>query len=160
MLLAGDKFLVSQPSNNNPRRQANEITWVNWEPAQTNAAFMRFVRAIVIVRESHPSLIRRTFFHGLVRTNSVMRTEYISHGVEPFTPDFSHDSRTVAYALDGTQTGREPDCDFYVALNAWRERLPFRVPPSPTGRPWHRVADTAQPSPLDIMAEDAAPRVA
>ena len=66
------------------------------------------------------------------------------HGVEPFEPDFSFDSHSLAFSLDGRFNGRELDpdyridTDFYVAMNAWREPLRFRIPPSPTRRPWRR----------------------
>ena len=61
--------------------------------------------------------------------------------------------------LDGRRTLREPDRDFYMAFNAWREPLPFRVPPAPQGRPWRRVIDTALASPLDIVGLDEGPAV-
>src|SRR5262245_53734693 len=67
------------------------------------------------------------------------------HGVEPFEPDFSYYSHSLAFVLDGRFSSREHDpdyridSDFYVALNAWREPLRFRVPPSPTRRTWRRV---------------------
>jgi glycogen operon protein len=88
------------------------------------------------------------------------------HGVEPFEPDFSHDSHSLAFTLDGRFNGREHDpdyvidSDFYVALNAWREPLRFRIPPSPTRRTWRRVIDTARSSPDDFVAEGEGPVVA
>ena len=45
------------------------------------------------------------------------------------------------------------------AINAWQEPLTFQIPPSPSGRPWRRVVDTALASPLDIVPEDDAPTV-
>jgi glycogen operon protein len=85
--------------------------------------------------------------------------------VEPFEPDFTHDSHSLAFALDGRFNGREHDpdyridSDFYVALNAWRESLGFRIPPSPTRRPWRRVIDTARPAPDDFSPEGEGPLV-
>jgi glycogen operon protein len=46
-----------------------------------------------------------------------------------------------------------------VAFNAWREPLGFRIPASPTGRPWRRAVDTALPSPEDIAEADQGPRI-
>jgi hypothetical protein len=46
-----------------------------------------------------------------------------------------------------------------VACNAWQETLPFRIPLSPTGRPWRRAIDTAQESPDDIVPLDDGPKV-
>ena len=88
------------------------------------------------------------------------------HGVEPHQPDFGHYSRTLAFSLDGRFTGREHDrdyaidADFYVAMNAWHDPVRFRIPASPTRRRWRRVIDTAQPSPLDFLAEGTGPVIA
>jgi glycogen operon protein len=87
------------------------------------------------------------------------------HGVEPDQPDFSHGSRTLAFALDGRFTGREGDADyqidsdFYVAMNAWSEGLRFRIPPAPTRRRWRRLIDTALPSPEDFVPEGEGPLI-
>ena len=83
----------------------------------------------------------------------------IWHGVEPNKPDFSPRSRTLALRLDGRHTGREPDRDIYMAFNAWMGTLTFRIPPSPQGRPWRRVVDTALASPQDIVGLDEGPRI-
>jgi glycogen operon protein len=88
-----------------------------------------------------------------------LRADIVWHGVEPFNPDFSHGSRTLAFCLDGTQTQREQDRDFYVACNAWIDPIAFRIPRSPNGRPWRRAVDTALLAPLDIVSSDEGPRV-
>ena len=61
--------------------------------------------------------------------------------------------------LNGRQTDREPDNDFYVACNAWSEMTPFRIPEAPSGRPWRRVVDTALTPPRDIDASGDGPQV-
>ncbi len=156
MLLAGDEFLRTQRGNNNAWCQDNDIGWVDWTLAGTNADFLRFAREMIALRRRHPALRRRGFFRG---RGDRGEPDVVWHGVRPFFPDFTYPSRTLAYALDGRQTGREPDRDFYVACNAWSESLPFRIPPSPSGRPWRRAVDTALASPLDIGPPDEGPQV-
>src|SRR5262249_41081180 len=78
---------------------------------------------------------------------------------EPNRPDFSRDSHSLALTLDGGRTGREPGCDMYMGFNAWREALPFTVPPSPQGRRWRRVIDTALAPPPDSVGPGEGPRV-
>jgi isoamylase len=158
MILGGDEFLRTQGGNNNAWCQDNDVSWVNWELAAKNSDFLRFVREMIQLRLRHPALRRPRFFrgHGF---DGHMEPDVIWHGVEPFEPDFSAHSRTLAFALDGSLTGREPDRDFYVALSAWREPLTFRVPPSPSGRRWRRIVDTALASPLDIVGLDEGPQV-
>jgi glycogen operon protein len=151
MLLAGDEFLRTQGGNNNAWCQDNEVSWVDWSFLARNADFWRFVKEMIALRRAHSALRRRTF---------PREGEVIWHGTEPYKPDFSPWSRTLALALDGSRTGREPDQDFYLAFNAWRESVSFRVPPPPQGRPWRRVIDTALSSPLDIVGADEGPHVA
>jgi isoamylase len=150
MLLGGDEFLRTQGGNNNAWCQDNETSWVDWSLAEKNAGFLRFVREMIALRKRHPALRRRNFIRG---------TDVIWHGVLPNKPDFSSWSRSLALALDGRRTGREPDRDIYMAFNAWVGTLNFRIPPSPQGRPWHRVVDTALASPLDIVGLDEGPRI-
>jgi glycogen operon protein len=163
MLLAGDEFLRTQGGNNNAWCQDNEVSWLNWEFRDRHADFWRFVKMLIALRRGHPALRRRDFFRGQGRGGD-RRPDIIWHGTEPFHPDFGRASRTLAFALDGTLSGRLPpghrDRDFYVACNAWIDPLDFRIPHAPTGRPWRRVIDTAQPSPDDIIEADHGPRLA
>src|SRR5262249_31216641 len=64
MLLAGDEFLRTQKGNNNAWCQDNEISWVNWQLAETNKDFLRFTRELIWLRKRHPCLRRRRFFTG------------------------------------------------------------------------------------------------
>ena len=117
---------------------------------------------MIALRKRHRALRRPEFLHGTGLSGD-LQPDVIWHGVEPHAPDFSAVSRTVAYALDGRLTGGEPppvpDRDLYVACNAWREPLPFRIPPSPSGRAWRRAVDTALASPLDITDLDRGPPI-
>jgi isoamylase len=159
MLLAGDELLRTQQGNNNAWCQDNEISWLDWGLATRNADFLRFVREMIAMRKRHPALRRYTHLRGAGTQGSLLEPDLIWHGVEPGQPDFSQGSRTIAFALNGSQTGREPDNDFYVACNAWHDPIRFRIPVSPSGRAWHRVVDTALAPPLDIVAEEQAPEV-
>ena len=148
MLMAGDEFLRTQRGNNNAWCQDNEISWLDWSLPVSNSDFLRFMRELIALRRRHPALRRRRFFDG---------PEVAWHGVQPYRPDFSRDSHSVALTLDGRKTGREPDRDFYMAFNAWREPLQFVVPPSPQGKRWRRAIDTAMAAPLDIVGLDEGP---
>jgi glycogen operon protein len=158
MLLAGDEFLRTQRGNNNAWCQDNEVSWVDWSLADKDADFLRFTRMMVALRRRHPALRRRTFFRG-PGPHGELAPDVMWHGVEPFRPDFSSWSRSLAFGLDGSLTGREPDRDFYMICNAWQEPLGFRVPRAPSGRPWRRVVDTNLPSPLDVVEDDEGPLV-
>lgn len=158
MLLAGDEFLRTQRGNNNAWCQDNEFSWLDWSLADRNHEFTRFVREMIWLRKRHPALRRRSFLFG---GDASGRPDIEWHGLEPFKPDFAPESRFLALTLDGTQTGREPDRDFYIAFNGDRgASAKFRIPASPSDQPWRRVVDTSLASPLDIVDETAGPIVA
>ncbi len=157
MLLGGDEFLRTQRGNNNAWCQDNATSWVNWELLGSNAGFHRFVRMMIALRKRHPALRRKTFFQG----SASHPPDITWHGVWPAQPDFSQESRSLAFCLDGRGCDCEGliDRDIYVAMNAYWEPLTFSIPASPTGRAWRRAVDTAQPSPDDIIDLDEGPTI-
>ena len=186
MIAAGDEFLRTQQGNNNAWCQDNEMSWVDWSLAEKNKDFLRFVREMIQFRKRHPALRRGTFFRGEfakqdttnllgsgdsgplkrlppktppVPPSLVGLADIYWHGTELGAPDFSDESREIAYVIDGRFTGREDvapkgDNDIYVAINGNDVATAFMIPPSPQGRRWKRVIDTALNSPNDIVAED------
>src|SRR5262249_39378721 len=120
MLLAGDEFLRTQHGNNNAWCQDNEVGWIDWTLAEKNGDFLRFVREMIQLRKRHPALRRRSFLRGTGAAGE-LAPDIVWHGVRPSRPDFSFNSRALAFTLDGKQTSGEPDRDFYVACNAGPE---------------------------------------
>jgi isoamylase len=118
---------------------------------------LRFTRMLIAVRKRHAALRRRGFFRGKVAPG---QNDIDWHGLKPGQPDFGGQSQTLAFAIAGRYADREPDRDFYVACNAGGRALLFRVPTSPSTRPWRRLVDTMLPSPEDVVEEDHGPRVA
>ncbi|MBX6314937.1 MAG: glycogen debranching protein GlgX [Isosphaeraceae bacterium] len=157
MLLGGDEFLRTQQGNNNAWSQDNEISWIDWTLADRHADFLRFVRQLIALRQRHPVLRRRTFLSGEVSQGHPL--DIVWHGVAPCHPDFSEQSHSLAFALDGRRCDRPGviDRDLYVAMNAYWEPLVFHIPASPSGRRWRRTVDTALPSPNDALGLDEGP---
>src|SRR5262249_34306998 len=134
MILGGDEFLRTQHGNNNAWCQDTSLSWVDWSLRERNDDFLRFMRRIIALRQAHPVLRRRTFFSN---TRS-QPPEILWHGIVPARPDFSNESHTLAFALDGRRSDRPNfvDRDIYVAMNAYHEPIEFRIPAAPSGRPW------------------------
>jgi isoamylase len=135
MFPAGDEFLNTQEGNNNPYNQNNETTWLNWDLLDSNRDVFRFFKHMIAFRKAHPSVGRSRFWRGDVRW----------YGIGPL-PDLSPDSHTLAFCLEGAS---QDDRDLYVMINAWSEELVFTVQEG-TASEWHRVLDTARPSPDDF----------
>ena len=127
MMLAGDEFLRTKQGNNNAWCQDNELNWIDWSLADYQVDFQRFVTMLIALRKRHPALRRYRFFRGSGPLGD-LRPDVIWHGVEENQPDFSPGSRTLAFALDGSLTGREPDRDFYIVCNAWIDTVEFQIP--------------------------------
>jgi len=150
MILGGDEFLRTQGGNNNAYCQDNATSWVDWRLRDRNAGFLRFVKKMIELRLAHPVFRRRTFFG---QDPGGGPPEILWHGVEPARPDFSAASRAIAFALDGRRCDRPRvvDNDFYIAMNSGNRPLTFRIPASPSGRPWRSLVDTSFPSPRDFL---------
>jgi glycogen operon protein len=159
MILAGDEFLRTQGGNNNAWCQDNPTSWVDWTLTRKNGGFLRFVHRMIALRKAHPVFRRRSFFTG---GGGGQTPEILWHGEEPVRPDFSPSAHALAFALDGRRCDRPDvvDRDFYVAMNAGEAAIEFKIPASPSGRPWRRVVDTSLAAPDDFEELDQGPEIA
>jgi glycogen operon protein len=149
MLLAGDELGKTQGGNNNAYCQDNELSWIDWEGADTE--LLEFTRNLIRFASSHPVFCRRGWFQG----HSVRGSELRDIGW--FRPDGSEMSdddwnvgfaKSLAFFVNGRGIpGRDRygrlvvDDDFYVILSAFDEPLEFQLPAHlPT--PWKVVLDT------------------
>jgi isoamylase len=154
MLLAGDEFRRTQRGNNNAYCQDNDISWVDWGLLAREQELFRFARLMIAFRRRHAVLRRRNYYWGAPDDQG--QPEITWHGVRLGQPDWSHSSRSLAFAL----TGGAGDDDLYVAVNMWTGDLEFELPEVAPGRVWRRSVDTAAPSPEDIVEEGGGAPVA
>ncbi|MES1254177.1 MAG: glycogen debranching protein GlgX [Acidobacteriota bacterium] len=143
MLLAGDECGRTQRGNNNAYCQDSPVSWMPWADAYRDRDLARFVTELIAFRKAHPQLTTQGFLDADVNGQPVVDW----HGVEPHQPDWSDESRLVAFRLFAT-TGTG---DLYIAANAHWEPAALRLPPTSSGRPWRRVIDTSLASPADIV---------
>ncbi len=153
MLLAGDELGRSQAGNNNAYCQDNAISWVDWGLLETNRDLFRFAKTLIAFRRAHAVLRQNDFVTGQPR-GLYRRADVMWHGVRLGEPDWGPQSRSLAMHLAG-EHATEPDCDVYLAANAWQEDLVFELPAPLKGTRWVRVVDTAEPSPRDIAEPGA-----
>src|ERR1700758_3577039 len=66
LLLGGDEMGRTQGGNNNAYCQDGEITWFNWENADT--ALNDFTKTLIAFRQAHPVFRRRRFLTGVEAT--------------------------------------------------------------------------------------------
>lgn len=158
MILMGDEIGRSQNGNNNAYCHDSELTWMDWGLLKENTDLFQFVRRCIAFRHAHPVLKSPQHFQH----RDVVGSGYpdISwHGTEPWQPDWSHDSRMIAFLLCGrhAKAGAVIDDYLYVAMNLHWETHWFNLPPLPTGKQWHLFVNTGMPSPEDAWTPGSEP---
>ena len=150
MLLAGDEFGRSQQGNNNAYCQDNEISWLNWELAETNHELLRFTREVIAFRKENPVFSRCKYFQG------------VQDGVPEEAADlvwFEPDGAPVAWHNNATPLAcrihpkENGDTGLCLLFNNTGDTIPFKVP---MGH-WRLRIQTANPSPGDIPPLGEAP---
>ncbi|WP_250445142.1 glycogen debranching protein GlgX [Actinotalea sp. C106] len=154
MIAHGDELGRSQGGNNNGYCQDNEVTWVDWDLDEEEAAHLDFTRALVHLRRDHPVLRRRRFFFGSADHGGESELGDIAW----FTTTGEHmtdadwregHARAVMVFLNGEAIA-EPDVrgepviddSFLVMYNADADPVTFALPPAEFGSAWTCVLDT------------------
>lgn len=162
MICHGDELGRTQGGNNNGYCQDNEITWVDWESADTE--LIAFTGAVAAIRTAHPIFRRRRFFTGRpVRTRGAQDVPDVAF----FTPSGSEMTdedwntafgKSVAVYLNGQgipdldeRGQRVVDDSFVLCFNAHDEAIEFTLPPDQFGQRWQLLLDTAG----DVATADA-----
>ena len=140
MLLMGDEVRRTQLGNNNAYCQDNEISWYDWDLITREAGLLRFVREVLDFRRGSFLFTDRHFW-GEPGSATVTW-----HGVDLGHPDFGDDSHTLALELSHPGGAEH----LHIIFNAYWEALDFALPDLPAAQRWHRLVDTAQPSPHDF----------
>ncbi|MGW1892862.1 glycogen debranching protein GlgX [Streptomyces sp. NPDC002004] len=154
MILAGDEFGRTQQGNNNTYCQDNELSWVNWELAQSNAELLRFTQGLIAFRGAHPEL-RATQHASGTQVPTTGLPDISWHGERAWEPDWSEESRLLAVMRSGT--GDEDVV--YVAMNSHWEAHDLQLPELPGGRSWHLFADSGAAAPDDLHPLGAEPEL-
>ena len=153
MMVMGDELRRTQGGNNNAWCQDNPTAWFDWHLVEENADLLRFWQEIIAFRRRHPAIHRSRFFTGAVNDRGLADVSW--HGTELGEPNWGDpDARALGFTLGGF--GDAPD--IHVMVNMWWGALDMALP-DVLGRCWHRVVDTARPSPEDIASPGTEPPV-
>ena len=153
MLLSGDEFGHTQQGNNNAYCQDNEIAWLDWDRAQSDAgrALTRFTARLARLRREHPLLRRTRWFDGQYDDALGFRdiTWLAPDGSELSPAQWDDpEARALMVRLDGRAPDsglRTPASDVTLLLlfNAASVAVNFQVPDD--ARRWRVLIDTDQP---------------
>lgn len=149
MLLGGDEFARTQHGNNNPYCQDNELSWYDWELAESGAgaALREFARRCIAIRLAHPTFCNPRFMTARSRTlRGVPDTSWFDESGSDMTPerwDYPGGRllalRRIAVSRPGGTASQV--CASLFLLNAFSEDREF-VLPQPV-LDWRAVLDAA-----------------
>lgn len=152
MLLMGDEIGATKHGNNNTYNQDSPLNWLDWAMMEKNAEIFRFLKNMIAFRNAHPVLRSRSFFTFKDYKGSGS-PDFSWHGVRPWNPDWSEMSHSLAcmYCGQHAKGGSLADNTIYIAINSYWEPLCFELPLPPNNQQWHLFANTALPTPHDIV---------
>jgi isoamylase len=163
MLLSGDEISRTQKGNNNAYCQDNEISWTNWENADTD--LLEFTRKLIHFRKKHPIFRRSNWFQGkAVKLNGLKDIEwFLPEGFEMQEEHWNHDNAlSLAIFLNGHgihsrgKKGEETkDDSFYIMFNASHIPIEYKMLPEKYGTNWRLVLDTSK----DFLDENSNSKV-
>lgn len=151
MLLGGDELGRTQKGNNNVYCQDNELSWYNWNDADT--ALLDFTKKLIHFRQKHPTFCRRKWFMGQKIKGAGVDdiVWFLPEG--NIMPDEAWDNdyaKSLAVYLDGRgirsvdQEGNKIyDDHFYVIFNAHYEDIDYKLPEKKYGKEWTKILDTS-----------------
>jgi glycogen operon protein len=149
LLLGGDEMGRTQGGNNNAYCQDNEITWFDWEGADT--ALRDYTKNLIAFRRAHPVFRRGRFLSG----KEAAELQWFTPAGTPMDGDDWADpnARAIAIYLDGSISPDRAedgtlliDDDFLVLVNSWWEPLAFVLPSTRPQAAWRTEIDSYDPA--------------
>jgi glycogen operon protein len=154
MLLAGDEIGRTQQGNNNAYCQDNEISWIDWTRAETDAGkeLLAFVARLTSLRRQHPVLRCASFQHGRDEpAPGIIDIAWFDEQGEIISPDAWNDPHRKALALRRAEKQDHGVAILTCFFNPEDEDHDFKLPPPRL--PTHVLLDSASPAASDVKLE-------
>ncbi len=155
MIVMGDEIRRTQRGNNNAYCQDNEISWFNWGLVKRNTALLRFVKSVIGLRKTQPSLRRSHFLTGRPTDHrGIPDVSWFHPSGLPINWDHTNGGLICWLAKpaaheDPQGLGR----DLLLLFNGSRDTQTFQLPDTTRGMRWRMVIDTAAESPDDAFPD-------
>jgi glycogen operon protein len=142
MFVMGDEIGRSQHGNNNAYCIDTPLTWLDWSLLEANRSLHDYVAALIAFRAAHPAL-RVNDFHAGPSANGFPSVSF--HGSTPWSPDWSLESRQLAWMFSCDGPSGTPDV-VYVIANMSHYAACYRCPELPGNLSWRIHFNTGEPS--------------
>lgn len=133
MLVAGDEFGQTQNGNNNPYCQDNELTWLDWENADTG--LQEFVSQLVDLRKTYAALWQNNWFSSVDQDGAKVR--WLLPNGSDTTGNLWDNVQLSSMGILIHTNGVSRSC--LILLNASPQSLVFRLPPGC----WKALSDSS-----------------
>ncbi|WP_336816664.1 glycogen debranching protein GlgX [Burkholderia gladioli] len=147
MLLGGDEFGRSQRGNNNAYCQDNELSWFDWELAdsENGRQLSAFVARLAALRREHPLLSGPRYPSGDREAAPGLREiDWFDERGESVSVPAWQDRERRALTMRRVGPDRQGECEaLLLMLNGSAQPLRF-VPPAPV-LAWRVLADSSRP---------------
>lgn len=143
MLLMGDEIRHTQNGNNNAYCQDNELSWFDWSLVEKNQGLLRFVQKLIHFIQGLEIFNQERFLKVSLRSSQPHLTW---HGTRLYRPDWRENSHSLAFSVFHPIAKEY----LYVVFNTYWKPLKFQLPLLEYGNHWHRIVDTALPTPDDF----------
>lgn len=121
MFLMGDEAGRTQQGNNNAYCHDNELSWFDWDRAIQYQELFDFTQKMITVRKQLAIFKTKSVWTTTPNKDDIVLKW---HGVHQGSPDWSHDSRTIAFEINAVRENER----IYVAMNTYWESITFELP--------------------------------
>ncbi|MGJ3263806.1 MAG: glycogen debranching protein GlgX [Salinarimonas sp.] len=146
MILAGDEFGRSQGGNNNAYAQDNEISWLDWSVARSDAgeALAAFTGRLAAIRREHPIIRCRRFLYGQEIAEGIRDLDWFDENGGTPSPEDWNDYEKRALVMRRAMRREDGGIEIVAfLLNGSDETIRFTLPGPANG--WRLLIDSADP---------------
>jgi len=152
MIVMGDEVRRTQKGNNNAYCQDNDISWFNWSLVKRNQELFNFVRGLIAIRKSQPTLRRTRFLTGRpFDSRGVADVNWFNHMGMPF--NWENPSGGLVCWLPAPAIADDPEGrgrDLLLMFNSTPHTLDCVLPEQIRGLRWTELIDTNAEASKDI----------
>ncbi|MCA9194186.1 MAG: glycogen debranching protein GlgX [Planctomycetales bacterium] len=155
MIVMGDEVRRTQKGNNNAYCQDNEISWFNWTLVKRNQELLNFVRGLIAVRKTIPTLRRTRFLTGRAfDARGVPDVNWFSHFGLPY--NWEQPSAGLICWLPSPALSDDPEGvgrDLLLLFNGTPDSMTFVLPEQIRGLRWSTLINTSVEGEGDIYPD-------
>ena len=155
MIVMGDEVRRTQNGNNNAYCQDNDTSYFNWSLVKRHSDLHRFVKGLIKLRKSQPTLRRTRFLTGRAfDSRGVADVNWYSHLGIPVK--WENPAGSFVCWLPSPAKHDDPEGhgrDLLMVFNGTAESVKFNLPDQIRGLRWSLLIDTAADSPNDVFPD-------